>query len=412
MGNTSTDPAVELHISAEKTRLLYINQARSYRLSLVTAGVPVGLAYQNDLLIAGLVWFGLFFFIASMRYLLTRRYLATQPSPAESPRWANYYSIGAAVAGTLWGLGALLLAMYSPPLFQLITLFLVYGLVAAAVPLLGAHRPAMLAFQLPTLTPLTLWSLFNTPDIKLLLAYTLVLYLSGIRISQGQLQTYVEKSHRLRLENQRLIEQLNKSNDQLQASNQELTQLSHRDALTGLANRRRYEEQLAQEWRRAAREGTCTAMLVVDIDYFKRYNDALGHEAGDRCLQEFAAVLAAATQRPGDLVARYGGEEFVVLLPHTDLAGAETLALVLHQRLADAKLPHPNSPLGPWLTASLGVGSLPAKDHSASDLFNAADEALYAAKSAGRNQVQVHRPDGPPEAEIQTAPTVAISAPE
>lgn len=387
------DWATDAHICAEKVRLLFANQASSFWLSLVTAIVPFGLAWQMDKPWLGLIWYAAFAAVAVGRFAVTRRYLASDPPSEHSRFWARRYMFGAGAAGSVWGVGALALAMTGDPTVHVLALFLAYGVVAAAVPLLGMHKPSMLAFQLPLIVPVTVWALFFRHEIDILLAYILALYIVGIRISQRQLEGYVDRSYRLKLENQKLIDRLNNSNHQLQAANLELTQLSGEDALTGLSNRRRYQERLALEWRRAARDGSQVSMVVVDIDYFKPYNDTLGHEAGDKCLRKVADLLERAANRPGDLVARYGGEEFVVLLPLTDRRGATLLAQRIQSLFAETAIPHPASPLGKVITVSIGVSSLRADRHKPNDLFHMADQALYRAKADGRNRIQFFRPE-------------------
>ena len=133
-----------------------------------------------------------------------------------------------------------------------------------------------------------------------------------------------------------------------------LEQLASLDGLTGIPNRRQFDATLLKEWHRCQRNQQPLSLIVADVDFFKKYNDALGHAAGDRVLQEVAATLRQAARRPGDLVARYGGEEFVLLLPETDATSAQALAEGLQQLLHSKALPHPDSSLGPWLTMSMG----------------------------------------------------------
>lgn len=159
------------------------------------------------------------------------------------------------------------------------------------------------------------------------------------------------------------------------------------DALTGVANRRKFDETLDVEWARARREGSSLALVMIDIDYFKAFNDGYGHQAGDLCLQQVARALAECAQRPTDLFARYGGEEFVALLPSTDVDGATALAERLRASLARLNIAHNGSSLG-YVSLSAGVAAaIPRADYAATDLVAAADAALYDAKIAGRNRV-------------------------
>lgn len=169
-----------------------------------------------------------------------------------------------------------------------------------------------------------------------------------------------------------------------------LAALAASDGLTGLANRRSFDERLEQEWVRAAREGTPLSLLMVDIDHFKKYNDRYGHPAGDRCLRTVAGILAAHARRPADLAARYGGEELALLLPNTDFEGCEQVGARLLEALRDAQIPHALNPPSELVTASIGGASAwpdPAAVKGCISLVEAADRALYFAKEAGRDRL-------------------------
>jgi diguanylate cyclase (GGDEF)-like protein len=178
--------------------------------------------------------------------------------------------------------------------------------------------------------------------------------------------------------------------EQLEAANQQLRRISQQDGLTGLANRRHFDEVLELEWRRSAREHRLVALIMIDIDYFKLYNDGYGHLQGDQCLKSVASTLASRVRRPGDLVARYGGEEFVVLLPDTDQLGAAALADVLRQAVYEQDMEHRFSQVVPRVTISLGVAARIAQPvQEPSVLIDLADHALYLSKDHGRNQYTV-----------------------
>lgn len=183
--------------------------------------------------------------------------------------------------------------------------------------------------------------------------------------------------------------ELQAKTDQLQKLNLRLERLSHLDGLTGIHNRRYFEEHLALEWRRASRRQSPIAIIMVDVDFFKLYNDQYGHLAGDDCLKKVAEGLGI-VNRPGDLLARYGGEEFIVVLPDTDLAGARTLAERMRARVEALRIPHEESPAGKHVTISLGVVcGVPQAKQTSNDFVLIADEALYKAKREGRNRVEV-----------------------
>ena len=171
---------------------------------------------------------------------------------------------------------------------------------------------------------------------------------------------------------------------------QKLAALARLDGLTGLANRRHFDEKLRDEWARASRDGTALSLLLIDVDHFKGYNDQHGHQAGDECLISVARFIAVQAQRPADLAARYGGEEFVLLLPGTDAAGCAQIGERIRQTLHDLRLPHAMNPPSKCVTVSLGgatgwPNAEEPTDHTS--LIAAADSALYAAKTLGRNRL-------------------------
>jgi diguanylate cyclase (GGDEF)-like protein len=202
-------------------------------------------------------------------------------------------------------------------------------------------------------------------------------------------------------ENAKLYVQLHKLRDSDRAKAAELHRLSVVDPLTGIANRRAFEDALDQEWRRMARHQTALSLLMIDVDYFKRFNDSYGHVAGDQCLRAVAQVLAGRARRAGEMAARYGGEEFAVLLPHTEIAAAAKLARVICESVRECAIPHQGSEVASHVTVSIGVASIAdiptsagalARDGgpvAATVLIETADQALYRAKTGGRNRVAV-----------------------
>lgn len=175
---------------------------------------------------------------------------------------------------------------------------------------------------------------------------------------------------------------------ELERKNKELERLSSLDGLTGIANRRRFDEYLEQEWMRAARDNKHLSLILTDIDHFKAYNDNYGHQGGDEILRKVAHALERAINRPGDMVARYGGEEFVVVLPDTDLEGAEQVAEALRRAVEELDIPHAHSTAADHVTISLGASCIvPREGGLPKTLIETADEGLYEAKHNGRNRV-------------------------
>ncbi len=210
--------------------------------------------------------------------------------------------------------------------------------------------------------------------IGLSLTVLLVLYLATVQRRALWVQSLVEQR-----------------TEELQQANYELDRLSRTDYLTGAANRRYFEECLEVEWSRAIREKTPISLIMIDVDYFKAYNDHFGHLEGDKCLQQVARILTNSLKRPADIIARFGGEEFVVLLPSTD-TGVIALAETCRANVENAAISHPISKVSEYLTVSVGVASMIPKEGQRSRmLLKEADIELYQAKAQGRNRVMPNK---------------------
>jgi diguanylate cyclase (GGDEF)-like protein/PAS domain S-box-containing protein len=187
-----------------------------------------------------------------------------------------------------------------------------------------------------------------------------------------------------------LNRQLQQQKQQLESVNRALQYLATYDSLTEVKNRHSFNQYLDTEWRRLAREEAPLSLIMCDIDYFKLYNDTYGHQAGDECLRQVAAVIQHSVKRPADLVARYGGEEFVVVLPNTDIEGATCVAEMIAQQVRALQIVHAKSAVSQHVTLSLGVACcIPAPKSDPGALIALADESLYQAKASGRDQVSV-----------------------
>ncbi|MBF0381726.1 MAG: diguanylate cyclase [Magnetococcales bacterium] len=168
-----------------------------------------------------------------------------------------------------------------------------------------------------------------------------------------------------------------------------LHSLSTIDGLTNIANRRQFDITLDQEWRRSVRGSLGMAIIMLDIDHFKKFNDHFGHRTGDDCLQKVAAALEESLMRSTDLIARYGGEEFAAILPQVDHTGAQRVAENMRANVESLKISHPMSDTSRYVTISLGCATIfPTRDGSAKTLLEAADKMLYKAKQSGRNQYE------------------------
>ena len=197
-------------------------------------------------------------------------------------------------------------------------------------------------------------------------------------------QKVIDRTHELQAEvDRRAIAEV-----ALQKANHKLQHLAYIDGLTGIANRRSFDERLNREWRRAKREASSLSIILCDVDYFKKYNDTYGHQLGDDCLCSVAKNIALTLRRPSDLVARYGGEEFVILLPNTDMAGAIAVGQGIRSQIQTLRIPHEGSDISSFVTLSFGVASLvPLEKTTSSQLLSQADQALYLSKRTGRDRV-------------------------
>jgi two-component system chemotaxis family response regulator WspR len=199
---------------------------------------------------------------------------------------------------------------------------------------------------------------------------------------------YHSKAYLNQLQRDEAYRALRESQRQLMQSNLELQRLTTIDSLTGLSNRRHFDEYLAAEWKRAMRTQEPLSILMIDVDYFKDYNDSYGHLAGDMVLRGVAEAIQRSCRRQTDFAARFGGEEFVVVLGATALAECRRIAEDLRQDIEDLQTPHCRSGVGRYITVSIGIASGGAEyGQSMVSLVDAADKALYDAKKAGRNRV-------------------------
>ena len=225
------------------------------------------------------------------------------------------------------------------------------------------------------------------------LAATVLVLWAGWRYSR-RLQAELTEQVRLRAEvtqaKEALEDKVKQRTAELEAANHQLETLSTTDGLTGLANRRRFDSYWAQEWQRAARQGTSLAVIMLDVDHFKAYNDHYGHQQGDVCLRTIGDVLRSTVRRAGELVARYGGEEFVVIMPGATVQKAQETADSILTAIREARMAHARSPVALVVTVSLGVAAgTPGATDDREHLIKAADVALFEAKHQGRNRVMM-----------------------
>lgn len=214
-----------------------------------------------------------------------------------------------------------------------------------------------------------------------------------IPVEQTELLLRVESLLRTRqqaLKLSALLAQEQLLEQQILADNQILQAMTVQDSLTGISNRRAFDDKLDYEWKLGRREQTSLAVVLCDVDHFKAYNDAYGHVLGDQCLRAIAGVLDTVIRRPADMAARYGGEEFALILPNTDREGAMHILNRISRTLKARAIPHKHSPTSPYVSFSFGLAvTVPSDVIQPDELLRAADAALYQAKAAGRDRAVV-----------------------
>lgn len=368
-------------VRQEQVRLLYQQASTVLLLGILTAFVSVAMFWKvaEHALLA--LWLGVHVAVSLIRMAAVRRFNHASIDNLSVEKWGRGYAIGALVSGLIWGSLSLFFDSSWPAPYQLM-LFVIYtGITAGAFNTHSAYFPAYPAFYLPPVLCLTYVVLSRAGEGFLELAALLVIYMVLMYVSALRYHNNLAQSLKIRFDNERLAGQLAESNSQLM-------HLADTDELTGLYNRRSMDKHLSAEWSRAYREQKPLSLLLMDVDFFKQYNDSYGHHAGDECLMRVANVILEHAQRASDMCARFGGEEFAVILPGADSDNAMRIAEDIRSELEALQIPHASSNIGNCVTISIGVASLVPPQPEYSDHLNlAADKALYLAKNQGRNRV-------------------------
>lgn len=292
------------------------------------------------------------------------------------------FLLSAAFLGLIYGLGLTFFFTQLTLINQIYILCLVATLVPAGLVSFASDRYSFYAFFYSLCIPLLLQIILLAKSPYISIGICAIAFIAITRQLFLWNHVVIKDSITLKLKNEELLVSLQQTNIRLQQQN-------IIDDLTKIANRRHFDEILEKEWSRAKRIRTSLALLMIDIDFFKQYNDTFGHLKGDECLKQIATVLSNNLNRPGDFVARYGGEEFCILIPETDLDGAITFAEKVHSAIIELKIDNPGSEVSKYLTISIGIAAIvPKHDDSYMDLIYTSDKALYKAKADGRNIIR------------------------
>ena len=381
---TKKEHALELEerIYAEKISLLYSKSVSRPALHFITLVIFLSVIINHVNPIYAYTWALLLIGLNSFRIVDIYN---TQKILNEITNFKTIhkrFAICSGLLGAVYGLGVVFFFSYLPLLNQVYLLFTISVMTPAGLVSFSSDKLSFNMYLYTLIIPPTilLFSLgqveyFNfgiVSIIYLLIAKKLFLWNHDV----------LTNAIRLKFENEQLLVSL-------QATNTRLVELSVIDDLTQIANRRSLDDNLEKEWLRAKRMSTPISMLMIDIDYFKQYNDEFGHIKGDECLSYVANFLKNNLNRSGDFVARYGGEEFCIIMPDTNLNGAISFAEKIHSGVRELKIPNPGSDVSKYLTVCIGIASvIPGKNDTYMDMIYTSDKALYNAKNDGRNIIR------------------------
>jgi len=369
-------------ILQEQVRLVFYQlptmQTTSFFVALVLSFIVRDFVPLADIAI----WITLVLAIVVSRIILYYRFVRVRDTDFDGAFWEKAYLVCALISGTIWGSAAFLIFPAGNPVIMSIFVLVIASLASSTTVSHSSLRLGPLAWSGPAMLLFAIRCFFEGGEYGYSISILICLYLFTIHSYSLKHHTSISTSIALKFENLHLLDEVSKANEFLK-------RISMIDGLTGLANRHSFEEFMDREWRRAIREKRPMSLIMLDIDFFKAYNDNYGHLGGDDCLKKVAAILAETMKRPADLVARYGGEEFIVVMPDTDIRGAREIAEKLRIAVEVLSVPHAHSSAASVVTISLGVASLvPELGQDPSHLIKLVDAALYAAKHDGRNRVK------------------------
>lgn len=403
-------------IQAKKLEILYGQSCSNLFLSTLLA-VAMTFAFRNHLSQASIIaWLLIFISVTGIRLYRSHAFSNSENTSSNLDYWFSWHLIGVIISGVIWGCFILLLAQSADIANLSLATMCAAGLCAGAATAYSASFISFLVFSVPLLSPIGGFLVLSEHPTTITMGFFVFLFLITIIAISYQLNKSITSSLGLQIEKEDLLATLETEKKQVIDTNKNLEKdiqdkiqieakllyemknaedlsnklrtLSTQDGLTGINNRRRFDEALYDEWFRARRLLTPLSLIICDIDKFKEYNDTYGHLAGDKCLTRIAHLIEDSARRAGDMAARFGGEEFVIILPDTESSNAQDIAEQLQSAILDLEIPHETSSVAKIITVSFGVfTTLPTKDLSPETMIEFADKALYQAKEQGRNKV-------------------------
>ena len=403
-------------IKARRLEILY-GQSYSYLFLSTLLAVSMTAVFRNHLTQTSIIaWLLIFISVTGIRLYRSHAFSISENTSANLDYWFSWHISGVIISGIIWGGFILLLAQSADITYLSLATICAAGLCAGAATAYSVSLISFLVFSIPLLSPIGGFLVLSENPIINTLGYFVFLFLITIIAISYQLNKTITSTLRLQIEKDELLAALETEKQQVIDANKNLEKdiqdkiqieakllyekknaedlsnklrtLSTQDGLTGINNRRRFDEALYDEWFRARRLSTPLSLIICDIDKFKEYNDTYGHLAGDKCLTRIAHLIEDSARRAGDMAARFGGEEFVIILPETESSNAQDIAEQLRSAILDLEIPHETSSVAKIITVSFGVfTTLPTKDLSPETMIEFADKALYQAKGQGRNKV-------------------------
>lgn len=361
------DDAFDHEAYRESLVILYRQTPASAITHIIAAGLTVLALSPVVPTQSLLLWWLVLSFFALSRLIASVQFLKKWPIDDKAlPKWVRTQEVLAMCHTSVWGLSAFTIW---PDIieYRMFMIVLLFGIISAGGIVLSTHRRSFILYCFPIAIPLVFHLVLQNQRIDWIFAVLVILYVFIALSAITRLELAFFEGLKLRL--------------QMQA-------LSRTDPLTGLANRREFDEQLKDAWQNAVRASQPLGLIMADVDYFKAYNDKYGHPEGDEALKQVALSLRGVASRGTDLCARIGGEEFAVIMPSTDPEGSFRIAEKIRQAMHVADIDHDGSPLGK-LTISMGVASLtPARELTIEAFVANTDKALYRAKNNGRDRIE------------------------
>jgi len=412
--------AMQKKLKARRLDILYGQSYSNLFLSTLLA-VSMTFVFRHHLSQASIIaWLLIFISVTGIRLYHSHAFSNSENTSSNLDYWFSWHIFGVIISGIIWGGFILLLAQSADPAYLSLATICAAGLCAGAAAAYSVSLISFLVFSIPLLSPIGGFLVLSEHPLINTLGYFVFLFLITVIAISYQLNKTItstlglqieKEDHLTRLENEK--QQVIETNKNLEKDIQEKIQieakllyekknaenlsnklrtLSTQDGLTGINNRRRFDEALYDEWFRARRLLTPLSLIICDIDKFKEYNDTYGHLAGDKCLTRIAHLIEDSARRAGDMAARFGGEEFVIILPDTESSNAQDIAEQLRRAILDLEIPHETSSVADIITVSFGVfTTLPEKNLPPETMIEFADKALYQAKEQGRNKVVMYK---------------------